>query len=440
LKIDHQTKTIKSVYLQKNTIFVVLVSIVEIIKRKTLNDPVYGFVNISGKLLTDILEHPKFQRLRRIKQLGLSHYVYPGALHTRFQHVIGAMSLGKIALENLSQKGIEITEEEKEAVCAALLLHDIGHGPFSHTLEHVLIKGMSHERISLYLMESLNNDFSGSLDLCIAIFKNQYHKPFLHQLVSSQLDMDRLDYLRRDSFYSGVQEGVVGQDRIINMLNVKNGELVVDEKGIYSIEKFLIARRLMYWQVYLHKTVVATENLLIKALERAFELAALGEILFAPPALLWFLKHQPNKNNFFDTEEGIKNYVKLDDDDIMSSIKVWCEHEDLVLSSLCKMLINRKLPKLEFSNEAFDEQRVNDLKARFIENTGIQNEDSSYFVFTDSVKNRAYNIEAFNIKILFKSGETVEISQASDQYNIEALSKSVTKYFLCYPKSLHLPE
>ena len=412
----------------------------EIIKRKTLNDPVYGFVSISGKLLTDILEHPKFQRLRRIKQLGLSHYVYPGALHTRFQHVIGAMSLGKIALDNLSQKGIEISEEEKEAVCAALLLHDIGHGPFSHTLEHVLVKGMSHERISLHLMESLNKDLGGSLDLCISIFKNQYHKPFLHQLVSSQLDMDRLDYLRRDSFYSGVQEGVVGQDRIINMLNVKDGELVVDEKGIYSIEKFLIARRLMYWQVYLHKTVVATENLLIKALERAFELAAKGETLFAPPALAWFLQNQPTKNNFFETEDGILNYVKLDDDDIMSSIKVWCEHPDLVLSSLCKMLIDRKLPKLEFSNEAFDSGKIEKLKTELIKNSGISESDCSYFIFTDSVKNRAYNIDAFNIKILFKNGETMEISQASDQYNIEALSKSVTKYFLCYPKSLHLPK
>jgi HD superfamily phosphohydrolase len=292
LKIDHQTKTIKSVYLQKNTIFVVLVSIVEIIKRKTLNDPVYGFVNISGKLLTDILEHPKFQRLRRIKQLGLSHYVYPGALHTRFQHVIGAMSLGKIALENLSQKGIEITEEEKEAVCAALLLHDIGHGPFSHTLEHVLIKGMSHERISLYLMESLNNDFSGSLDLCIAIFKNQYHKPFLHQLVSSQLDMDRLDYLRRDSFYSGVAEGNINSERLIQMMNVQDDYLVIEEKGIYSVEKFLVARRLMYWQAYLHKTSVVAELILTKILKRAKELTQKGILLPCSESLQFFMQNK----------------------------------------------------------------------------------------------------------------------------------------------------
>jgi HD superfamily phosphohydrolase len=402
--------------------------------RKTINDPLYGFVTIEGDLLISILEHPWFQRLRRIKQLGLSHFVYPGAQHTRFQHVIGAMSLGKQAIENLKAKGIDISKEEQEAVCAALLLHDIGHGPFSHTLEKVLVKGMHHERISLHLMHLLNKELNGRLDLCIAIFTNQYHKLFLHQLVSSQLDMDRLDYLRRDSFYSGVQEGVVGQDRIINMLNVKDQELVVDEKGIYSIEKFLIARRLMYWQVYLHKTVVAAENLLVKAIERAYLLTKQGETLFASPALHWFLNQQPNAAQFFENQTNLHFYTLLDDEDIMSGIKVWANHEDLVLSTLCKNLINRKLPKMVFSNQAFEQQEIDNYKQALSEQMPIDIELTDYFVYTDSVKNSAYNLDKFNIKILFKNGQTTEISKASDQYNIEALSKSVTKYFLCYPK------
>lgn len=406
--------------------------------RKILNDPVYGFVGIPAGLLTEIIEHPWFQRLRRIRQLGLSHYVYPGAQHTRFQHVIGAMSLGWEALDILEQKGVPILYEEKEAVCAALLLHDIGHGPFSHTLEHVLIKGMAHEKISLKLMEELNSQMGGRLDLCIAIFKGVHPKKFLHQLVSSQLDMDRLDYLRRDSFYSGVQEGVVGQDRIINMLNVANNELVVDEKGIYSIEKFLIARRLMYWQVYLHKTVVATENLLIKAMERAFELAAQGQTLFATPALNWFLSHQPDVNTFFEGE-GLAMYTRLDDEDIMCSIKVWTEHPDKLLSECCRMLINRKLPRLIFSREPFSEETIAALKSELQGKLGLNAHEANYLVFADSVKNRAYNLDNFHIKILFKNGEIRDISKASDNYNIEALGNPVTRYFLCYPKYLHLP-
>ncbi len=404
--------------------------------RKTINDPLYGFVTIEGSLLIGILEHPWFQRLRRIKQLGLSHFVYPGAQHTRFQHVIGAMSLGKQAVENLEAKGIEISAEEKEAVCAALLLHDIGHGPFSHTLEKVLVKGMHHEHISLHLMHLLNQEFNGKLDLCIAIFTNKYPKLFLHQLVSSQLDMDRLDYLRRDSFYSGVQEGVVGQDRIINMLNVKDQELVVDEKGIYSIEKFLIARRLMYWQVYLHKTVVAAENMLVKAIERAYYLNKQGETLFASPALNWFLNHQPKSDQFFENQTNLHFYTLLDDEDIMSAIKVWMNHEDIVLSTLCQNLINRKLPKMVFSNDPFDAAIIAQNKQLLCEQMGIDLQLTDYFIYTDSVRNSAYSLDKFNIKILFKNGTTTEISKASDQYNIEALSKSVTKYFMCFPKSI----
>ncbi len=404
-------------------------------KLKNFNDPVYGFISIPCDLVYDIIAHPFFQRLRRIGQLGLSNYVYPGAQHTRFQHVIGAMSLMQQAVSTLEQKGIEISQAEKEAVYAAILLHDIGHGPFSHTLENILIKGLEHEKISLQLMHQINRDMDGRLDLCIQIFTDQYKKHFLHQLVSSQLDMDRLDYLRRDSFYSGVQEGVVGQDRIINMLNVSNDELVVDEKGIYSIEKFLIARRLMYWQVYLHKTVVAAESILVKIIERAYFLASRGEPLFATPAFNYFLNRQPDQSNFFADPNGIDAYTQLDDSDIMASIKVWCSHTDFILRELCLMLRDRLLPKIEFSNQPFKETLINTIKQQVCKEKNISLEDAKYFVFSDSVKNRAYNIDGFNIKIGYKSGELVDIAKASDQYNIEALAKPVTKFFLCYPKN-----
>jgi uncharacterized protein len=407
-------------------------------KLKNFNDPVYGFVSIPCDLVYDIIAHPWFQRLRRIKQLGLSNYVYPGAQHTRFQHVIGAMSLTQNAIETLEQKGVRINPEEKEAVYAAILLHDIGHGPYSHTLEHILVKGLSHEQISLHLMEQMNLQMDGRLNLCIAIFTNRYPKRFLHQLVSSQLDMDRLDYLRRDSFFSGVQEGVVGQDRIIKMLNVCDGELVVDEKGIYSIEKFLIARRLMYWQVYLHKTVVAAESVLIKAMERAFELAANGVELFASPALKYFLYQQPKSHHFFSDANGISSYTQLDDDDIMTSIKVWCHHEDLILRELCLMLRDRQLPKIIFSNEPFSEEKLQSYQDVMMAQKPINSTEASYFVYTDSVKNRAYNLDHFHINILYKDGTLMDIAKASDQYNIETLARSVTKYFLCYPKHIDI--
>lgn len=403
-------------------------------KLKNFNDPVYGFVSIPCDLVYDIIAQPNFQRLRRIKQLGLSNYVYPGAQHTRFQHVIGAMSLTQDALQTLRQKGIEISTKEEEAVYAAILLHDIGHGPFSHTLENVLIKDLHHEEISLHLMQIMNKELGNRLDLCIEIFTNKYPRKFLHQLVSSQLDMDRLDYLRRDSFYSGVQEGVVGQDRIIKMLNVANDELVVDEKGIYSIEKFLIARRLMYWQVYLHKTVVAAETVLVKTLERAFELIRRGEKLFASPSLAYFLENQLNGKQFFADPNAIIQYTLLDDDDVMSAIKVWCQHPDKVLSNLASILKDRHLPKVEISNAPFGLNQIAALKESVAAQMGISVSEADYFVFTDSVKNRAYSIDNFNIKILFKNGELKDITLASDQYNIEALTKSVTKYFLCYPK------
>src|SRR6478609_1218143 len=312
-------------------------------KNKIINDPVYGFVNIQSPLLYDLVEHPYFQRLRRIKQLGLSNLVYPGAIHTRFQHVIGAMSLTAQAVDILRGKGIAISENEKDAVCAAVLLHDMGHGPFSHTLEEVLIPDVSHERISVAFMESLNQELNGRLSMAIQIFRNEYSRKFLHQLVSSQLDMDRLDYLRRDSFYTGVQEGVIGHDRIIHMLNVHEDEMVIDEKGIYSIEKFLIARRLMYWQVYLHKTVIAAEQLLCKIFNRSRELALRGQKFAITPALNHFLEKGISKEAFINEQHHLETFALLDDTDVMAAVKVWADSDDMVLATLCHNFINRKL-------------------------------------------------------------------------------------------------
>ncbi len=401
-------------------------------KKKIINDPVYGFVNIPFELIYDLIEHSWFQRLRRIKQLGLSYLVYPGAQHTRFQHVIGAMSLTFQAVEILKSKGIEITNHEAESVCAAILLHDMGHGPFSHTLEGLIIEDVPHEAISLRFMELLNEQFEGKLTTAIEIFTNKYKKKFLHQLVSSQLDMDRLDYLRRDSFYSGVQEGTIGHDRIINMLNVVNDELVIEEKGIYSVEKFLIARRLMYWQVYLHKTVVAAEQLLIKIMQRAKFLANQNINLFATPALQYFLFNKIDKNTFYNNNEVIENYALLDDDDIFTSIKVWCNHSDKILSMLCNMLRNRKLPKILLQNEPFDKTTVESYKFIVADNLEITMDEANYFVYTDSVQNKAYSANNFHINILFKNGQVLDIADASDQYNIDSLTKLVTKYYLCF--------
>lgn len=403
-------------------------------KKKIINDPVYGFVTIPSELIYDLIEHPYFQRLRRIKQLGLSNWVYPGALHTRFQHVIGAMSLTAQAVDLLRWKGIAISEEEKDAVCAAVLLHDMGHGPYSHTLEAVLIKDVDHESISLAFMQLLNSEMAGRLDMAIAIFTNKHPRKFLHQLVSSQLDMDRLDYLRRDSFYTGVQEGVIGHDRIINMLNVYEDEMVIDEKGIYSIEKFLIARRLMYWQVYLHKTVIAAESLLVKIMQRAVFLSSKGVELFATPAFRTFLYERPGKEQFFAHNRFLTLYSQLDDYDVFTSVKVWCNHEDKILSMLCKQLVNRELPKVMIQSEPFAASDIKLHLEEAAEKYGISVEEASYFVYSESVMNKAYSPEGFNIKVLFRNGEVKDIADASDQYNISALAKPVTKYFLCYPK------
>lgn len=405
-------------------------------KRKIINDPIYGFVTLPDDLVYDLINHPIFQRLRRIKQLGLTNLVYPGALHTRFHHAIGAMYLMTEAIQVLKSKDIKITDEESRAAIVAILLHDIGHGPFSHALEHTIVKGIHHEDISTMLMDELNKTFNGQLTLAIKIFEDKHPKKFLHQLVSSQLDMDRLDYLNRDSFFTGVSEGVVSSDRIIKMLNVKNGELVIEAKGIYSVENFLIARRLMYWQVYLHKTVLSAEKLLVNILKRAKELSLNGEDLFATPALSLFLKNNFSRKDFISKPELLQQFVLLDDYDIMASVKVWATDKDVVLSLLCKNLIDRNLYKIELQNKNFAPAQQNLLLEKVMKKYKITKKEASYFVFTENVNNSAYNSSKFQIHILQKDGTLIDVAKASDQLNLKMLSKKVTKYFLCYPKGI----
>ncbi|MDF2449600.1 MAG: hypothetical protein K0R26_2104 [Bacteroidota bacterium] len=404
-------------------------------KRKIINDPIYGFVTLPDDLVYDLINHPIFQRLRRIKQLGLTNLVYPGALHTRFHHAIGAMYLMTEALQTLKAKDVRITDDECRAATIAILLHDIGHGPFSHALEHTIVKGIHHEDVSAMLMDELNKVFKGKLTLAIKIFKDEHPKKFLHQLVSSQLDMDRLDYLNRDSFFTGVSEGVVSSDRIIKMLNVKDGQLVVEAKGIYSVENFLISRRLMYWQVYLHKTVLSAEKLLVNVLKRAKELSLNGEDLFATPALSLFLKNNFSKRDFINRPELLQQFVLLDDYDIMASVKAWMTHKDFVLSYLCTNLINRNLYKIELQNKKFSQNEENALLERVMKKYKLTRKEASYLVFTENVNNSAYNSH-FQIHIVQKNGSLVDVAKASDQLNIKMLSKKVTKYFMCYPKGL----
>ena len=405
-------------------------------KRKIINDPIYGFVTLPDDLVYDLINHPIFQRLRRIKQLGLTNLVYPGALHTRFHHAIGAMYLMTEALQVLKSKGIKITDDETRAAIVAILLHDIGHGPFSHALEHTIVKGIHHEDISTMLMDELNKVFNGKLTLAIKIFKNEHPKKFLYQLVSSQLDMDRLDYLNRDSFFTGVTEGVISSDRIIKMLHVQNGELVVEAKGIYSVENFLISRRLMYWQVYLHKTVLSAEKLLVNILKRAKELSLTGEVLFATPALSLFLRNNFSKKEFMKNPELLQQFVLLDDYDIMASVKVWANHKDFVLSALCKNLLDRNLYKIELQNKNFTQAYQNQVLEKVMKKYKLTKKEASYFVFSESVNNSAYNSSHFQIHILQKNGELIDVAKASDQLNIKMLSKKVTKYFMCYPKEI----
>jgi len=405
-------------------------------KRKILNDPVYGFISIYDDLLFDIIEHPYFQRLRRIQQLGLTHLVYPGALHTRFQHAIGAMHLIQKAIEVLRLKGKNISTEEKLGACVAILLHDIGHGPFSHTLENSLVNNMHHEDLSTLFIDALNKEFNGKLEIGKKIFENKYHKKFLHQLVSSQLDVDRLDYLKRDSFFTGVTEGVIGSDRILSMLDVVDDNLVVEAKGIYSIEKFIIARRLMYWQTYMHKTVLVAEYILMKILQRAKKLSSLGVDLFATQALKLFLKNEFTLNDFQSHPELLKEFSKLDDFDILASLKEWMNNNDFILSFLSTSIINRKLFKIEVQDKPFSKKYILAIKKKASIKYSLKEEDIDYIVFSDVMHNHAYNPKYETINILNKNNSVEDINKASGQLHDQALTKVEYKHFLCYPKPL----
>ena len=401
-------------------------------ERKIINDPVFGFIHIPKGLLYNLVCHPLMQRLTRIKQVGLSSVVYPGAQHTRFQHSLGAFYLMSEAVQHLKAKGNFIFDSEAEAVQAAILLHDIGHGPFSHVLENTVVQGVSHEEISLMLMERINSELNGQLTLAIQIFKDEYPKRFLHQLVSGQLDMDRLDYLRRDSFYSGVVEGNIGSARIIKMLDVRDDHLVVEAKGIYSIENFLTARRLMYWQVYLHKTSVAYEKMLVSTLRRAKQLAGQGVELFASPALRYFLYNDIDREAFFQRPESLEHFIQLDDSDIWTSLKVWCHHTDKVLATLSQGMVNRHVFKVEIYPEPVSEERKLRLAEQIARSIDITPEEALYFIATPSIEKNMYDPADDSIDILYNDGTIKSISEASDMLNISLLSKKVKKHYLCY--------
>ena len=401
---------------------------------KIISDPVFGFIKIPRGLLYDIVRHPLFQRLNRINQLGLASVVYPGARHTRFQHSLGAFHLGSEALLTLQQKGQFIFDSEVEAVEAALLMHDIGHGPFSHVLENTLIRGISHEEISLLMMEQMNHDLGGQLNLAISIFKGEYPKNFLHQLISSQLDMDRLDYLRRDSFFTGVTEGNIGSARIIKMLNVVDDSLVVEQNGLYSIENYLTTRRLMYWQVYLHKTAVAYEKVLINMLNRAKDLTKSGIQVFAPPSLHYFLSHDVDAQWFAEHPEALSMYKDLDDNDIWSAMKAWRHSDDKILSTLAADMLDRHIFKVEVFEEPIPQERIDELSAQIADRMGISRQDTHYMMSVDTIQKDMYNVDDDNITILYKDGSTKDISKASELLNVQLLSKKIRKYYLCYQR------
>ncbi|MEC7062852.1 MAG: HD domain-containing protein [Bacteroidota bacterium] len=399
---------------------------------KILNDPVYGFITLNRGILLDLIDHPYFQRLSRIKQLGLTYLVYPGAHHTRFHHAVGAAYLMKQALSTFKELGVNIQREEERGALIAILLHDIGHGPYSHALEHSFLSGVSHENVSEIFMRKLDEQYNGELSLAIQIFRNEYHKKFLHQLVSSQLDMDRLDYLKRDSFFTGVSEGVVSNQRIIKMFDIVDDEILIKEKGIYSIEKFIVARRLMYWQVYLHKTVLSAEFLLAKIISRARELLCNGEKLFVTPELNMFLTKNISK---FELEQEVylNAFASLDDNDIMTCIKVWMQSKDIVLSRLASMLIERKLLKVKISNTSFNDEQVNEIRKIHQKELGMNDHEIKYFVFQEQMINNAYDPRKDTIKIKYKDGTVKDITDASDNLNVSALAKPVTKHYLFAP-------
>lgn len=397
-----------------------------------LNDPIYGFITIPNGVLFRLVEHPYFQRLRRISQMGMSYTVYPGAHHTRFLHAIGAMHLAQVAVQVLRKKNVVISPEEEEALCIAILLHDIGHGPFSHAMEHSIVENVNHENISLIFMQALNEEMDGALDLAIKIFKDEYHRPFLHQLIASQLDLDRLDYLRRDSFYTGASEGAINVQRLIAMWDVHDDNLVVEAKGIYSVENFLVARRLMYWQVYFHKTGVVAEQLLAKMLKRAKELVSNGVTLPASEALSFFLTESVTLENF--SEKALTHFAALDDTDIITAMKAWKNVDDFILSTLSKMILNRDFLKINIEREPISKERYEQKKIETQEHFQLTAKEVSYFVFTGKISNQAYNMDKSPIYILTPEEKMVDVAKASDQLNLKMLSEKVEKYFLCYPK------
>jgi HD superfamily phosphohydrolase len=403
-------------------------------KLKIFNDPIYGFITIPNSLIYDLIQHPYFQRLRRISQMGLSYLVYPGAHHTRFHHALGAMHMMQKAVEVLRYKGVSISKEEENALYIAILLHDIGHGPFSHAMEHSIVEEINHEQISLLFMNKLNEEFNGQLSLAIQIFKGEYQRKFMLQLISSQLDMDRMDYLKRDSFYSGVAEGNINSDRLIQMMNVVDDVLVMEEKGIYSIEKFLMARRLMYWQAYLHKTSLVAELTLTKTLQRAKELLRKGIPIECSRPLKYFMEHNVTLENFYNSD--LDTFAQLDDFDIISALKNWQYHDDFILSSLSKMIINRDLSKVKLNAEKFPAEVLEEMTSRFMNKYPVSQQEVKYFIFKGKIKNQAYSKEAEPIRILMKDKTIEDVVEVSDQLNLKALSKPVTKYFICYPKQL----
>jgi uncharacterized protein len=406
-------------------------------KRKIFNDPVYGFVNVPSDLLFDLIEHPYFQRLRRIKQLGMAEYVYPGALHTRFHHALGALHLMGEALKTLQSKGHLIFDAEIEAAQAAILLHDVGHGPFSHVLEHTILNDVPHEHISLLIMKELSRQMDGRLDMAIQIFEDKYPRRFFNQLISSQLDMDRMDYLNRDCFFTGVAEGAIGADRLIKMLDVVDDELVVEAKGILSIENFLNARRLMYWQVYLHKTSICAETMLIQAIKRARELINDGQAVFASPDLTVFLKQNVTINDFENNPAYLQAFTKLDDYDIWSCVKIWTNHSDLILSTICQLLLDRKLYKIQFQDEPFTDQQIQEIKIKLAEQN-IPENWQKYTIIQGISSNAAYISSKQGILIKMKDGSVRDIADASDLPTIKALSNIVRKYYICWSKNLTL--
>ncbi|MCV9933817.1 HD domain-containing protein [Flavobacterium sp. LS1R47] len=403
-------------------------------KLKIFNDPIYGFISIPNALIYDLIEHSYFQRLRRISQMGLSYLVYPGANHTRFHHALGCMHLMQKAIETLRFKDVTISAEEENALYVAILLHDIGHGPFSHAMERSIVEDVNHEAISLLFMNQLNIEFNGKLSLAIQIFKGDYHRKFMLQLISSQLDMDRMDYLKRDSFYSGVAEGNVNSERLIQMMNVVDDVLVIEEKGIYSVEKFLLSRRLMYWQAYLHKTSLVAELILTKVLKRAKELTLKGIHLPCSEPLLFFMQNKINLETF--TPETLDLFSQLDDFDIIGALKSWQKHDDFILSTLSKMIVNRDLLKIKLTSEKVSLEELQSLKERFAAQNNISAIDASYFIYRGKIKNQAYSKEAEPIRILKKDKTIEDVVEASDQLNLKSLSKLVTKYYICFPKQL----